>query len=104
MKGTVKEVTVYYYSDQTAETRILLKDNPEEIWFSAVAPVAANDKVEGTGKQSSLFDHLKQSHAKSIVDEIERISPNIRTDTLVFSAKDISDENTNASTLLGNCI
>jgi len=67
--GVVKEVGIYYYSDQTAETRIIL-GNDDEIWFNGVASVSEKDTVTATGKPAKLLDTLKQSHPKGVVDEM----------------------------------
>ncbi|MGA2462464.1 MAG: hypothetical protein ABSF82_13690 [Candidatus Bathyarchaeia archaeon] len=101
VEGEVKEVNVNYYSDQTADTRILT--DKDEIWFNAVAPVAVKDRVTASGKREKLSHIFEQSHTKSIVDEIARIkSPSIRQlytnlDRLVLSANEIFDEKTGAT-------
>jgi len=69
ISGVVEKVNVYYYSDQSADTRIVLKGVKEEIWFSAVAPVAERDTVEAFGKLDSLLNFLKQTHSNSVVGE-----------------------------------
>jgi hypothetical protein len=102
MEGVVKTVDVYYFSDQTAETRILTDKG--EIWFGAVAPVAEKDTVTATGRKGSLFDILKQSHTKSIVDEIvqKEMARNSKTKEEVqkkevFRATEIVDKTTTYS-------
>jgi len=90
--GVVDEVRIYYYSDQSAETRIILADD-DEIWFNAVAPVAEKDKVTAVGKKAKLLATLERSHPKGIVDEA--IAEMINQRVLVVKDKEIARSEVN---------
>ena len=61
---TVEEVSVFYWPDDKAQTRITGHDlsKQRKIWFDAIAPVPKGHIINATGRSRNVWDFLKERH------------------------------------------